>query len=165
MFLEAQNFIVTTNILYQDNQSAMKIEMNRKQSGGQKTKHMNIRYFWIKDRLKSEGIKVEYCPTGKMIADFFTKPLQGRLFKHLRDVVMGYKHINDLQDFQYKSDQDSFQERVRNNVLTENVISDVLTENVKLPVEDELKSNCRTNISKPNVENKKITWVDVVRGK
>ena len=100
-----------------------------------------------------------------MIADFFTKPLQGRLFKHFRDVVMGYKHINDLQDFQFKSDQDSSQERVRNNVLTENVISDVLTENIKLPVEDEPKSNCRTSISKPNVENKKITWIDVVRGK
>ena len=31
-----------------------------------------------------------------MIADFFTKPLTGSLFVKLRDVVMGYKHINNL---------------------------------------------------------------------
>ena len=30
-----------------------------------------------------------YCPTGKMLADFFTKPLQGKLFKYLRNIVMG----------------------------------------------------------------------------
>ena len=99
MFLEAQGFLLKENILYQDNQSAIKIEENGKKSGGQKTKHMNIRYFFIKDRLKTEGIKVVYCPTGKMIADFFTKPLQGRLFRKFRDVVLGYIHISELKVF------------------------------------------------------------------
>ena len=32
---------------------------------------------------------MEWCPTGDMIADFFTKPLQGSLFCHMRDAVMG----------------------------------------------------------------------------
>jgi hypothetical protein len=31
-----------------------------------------------------------------MLADFFTKPLQGSLFRRLRDVVMGQKHIHSL---------------------------------------------------------------------
>ena len=31
-----------------------------------------------------------------MLADFFTKPLQGKSFKVFRDVIMGYKHINEL---------------------------------------------------------------------
>ena len=57
---------------------------------------MNNRYFWIKDRLEIEGIKVQYCPTDKMLADFFTKPLQGNLFRKFRDVVMGYKHVRSL---------------------------------------------------------------------
>ena len=96
MFLEQQGYRLTDNVLYQDNQSAMKIILNGKRSSGAKTKHMDNRFFWIKDRLKSEGIEVKYCPTAKMIADFFTKPLQGRLFRKLRDVVMGYKHIDEL---------------------------------------------------------------------
>ena len=72
--------------------------MSRKRSSGQKTKHINNRYFWIKDKLVSEGIKVEYCPTEQMIADFFTKPLQGNLFRRLRDVILGYVHIDELKN-------------------------------------------------------------------
>ena len=60
-------------------------------------------YFWIKDRLQSEGIKVEYCPTEKMIADFFMKPLQGALFKIFRYIVLDYKHISTL----HENDKDS----------------------------------------------------------
>ena len=80
IFLEAQVFIIDENILFQDNQSAIKIEDKRKGYSGQKTKHMDNRYFWIKDMLQSQGIKIENCPTENMIADFFTKPLQGTLF-------------------------------------------------------------------------------------
>ena len=39
--------------------------------------------------LKREGIKIRHCPTEKMIADYFTKPLQGKLFIMLRDQIMG----------------------------------------------------------------------------
>jgi hypothetical protein len=31
-----------------------------------------------------------------MLADFFTKPLQGSLFERLRKVLMGYAHIDTL---------------------------------------------------------------------
>ena len=31
-----------------------------------------------------------------MLADYFTKPLQGKLFRRFREVIMGYIHINDL---------------------------------------------------------------------
>ena len=62
MLLEEQGFTLKENILYQDNQIAIKIEKNGKRSSGQKTKHMNNRYFFIKDRLNTEEITVEYCP-------------------------------------------------------------------------------------------------------
>ena len=32
-----------------------------------------------------------------MLADFFTKPLQGILFRKSRDVIMGYKPIDTLK--------------------------------------------------------------------
>jgi hypothetical protein len=31
-----------------------------------------------------------------MLADYFTKPLQGNVFRKFRSVIMGYTHINEL---------------------------------------------------------------------
>ena len=52
--------------------------------------------FFVKDRIDKGELKVEYCPTLLMIADYFTKPLMGARFRELRDVIMGYKSIYDL---------------------------------------------------------------------
>lgn len=112
MFIECQGYEIEENILYQDNESAMKIETNGKMSCGKQSKHIDIRYFFIKDRLTSERIQVVHCPTHRMIADFFTKPLQGNLFRLLRDVIMGRKTIQALNDFL----DESAQERVGSNI-------------------------------------------------
>ena len=69
--------------------SAIKIEKNGSVSSGEKSRHMNLRLFFIKDILKRENIEVKHFLMERMIADFFTKPLQGRLFKYLRDIMMG----------------------------------------------------------------------------
>ena len=34
-------------------------------------------------------MKVVWCPTGDMTANFYTKPLQGTMFRSLRDKIMG----------------------------------------------------------------------------
>ena len=44
-----------------------------------------------------DDIDVQYCPTEQMLADFFTKLLQGNLFRKLRDVILGRKHIDTLR--------------------------------------------------------------------
>jgi len=41
-------------------------------------------------------IRIEYCNTNDMIADYFTMPLQGKQFLRFREVIMGWKHINTL---------------------------------------------------------------------
>ena len=88
-FLKDQGYVVESNIFYQDNQSAILLEKNGRSSCGEKSRHINIRYFFIKDVLKREKITVAHCPTESMIADYFTKPLQGKLFTTLRDIIMG----------------------------------------------------------------------------
>jgi hypothetical protein len=50
--------------------------------------HINIRYFFVTDRVKSGEVSIDYCPTDDMIADFFTKPLQGTKFRKFRDIIM-----------------------------------------------------------------------------
>ena len=46
---------------------------------------------FITDRMNDGELKVEYCPSSDMIADFFTKPLQGKLFYKFRQLVMNHK--------------------------------------------------------------------------
>ena len=36
-------------------------------------------------------MKVEYCPTEMMIADFYTKPLQGKLFRLFRNLILNLR--------------------------------------------------------------------------
>ena len=87
-FLEAQGYKVKDNILYQDNQSAMLLEKNGRGSSSKRTRHINIRYFFVTDKVNNGEIKIEYCPTKQMVGDFFTKPLQGALFRNQRDYIL-----------------------------------------------------------------------------
>ena len=87
-FLNDQGFKVTDNVVYQDNQSAILLEQNGKGSSGKRTRHIDIRYFFITDKVKKGDLRIDYCPTSDMVADFFTKPLQGSLFKRLRALIM-----------------------------------------------------------------------------
>ena len=88
-FLEAQGYNVKDNIVYQDNQSAMKLAKNGKRSSGKRTWHINIRYFFVTDRIAAKEMNMEYCPTLDMIADYFTKPLQGSQFRRFRNIILG----------------------------------------------------------------------------
>ena len=120
-FLEAQGYKVENNFFEQDNESAIRLEKNGKASAGQKSRHINIRYFFIKDRVKLENIEIRHCPTLQMLADFFTKPLQGNLFRKFRDVVLGYKHINSLVQTEPVSAEERVEDRAETNpVCTSN---------------------------------------------
>jgi hypothetical protein len=88
-FMEAQGYQIKDNVLFQDNKSAILLEKNGKASSSKRTKHINIRYFFITDRVKTGDVSLVWCPTGDMIGDFMTKPLQGALFRKFRDQIMG----------------------------------------------------------------------------
>ena len=77
------------NIIFQDNRSAILLSKNGKSSSMKRTKHIDIRYFFITDKLNKGEVSMEWCPTGDMIADFFTKPVQGSQFQRLHDAIMG----------------------------------------------------------------------------
>jgi hypothetical protein len=84
----AQGFEIHDNVIFQDNQSAMLLEKNGRASSGRRTRHINIRYFFVTDRVQNGEVRIDYCPTGDMVADFFTKPLQGSLFRKLRGIIL-----------------------------------------------------------------------------
>ena len=47
LFLEAQDYGVKENIVFQDNKTAILLEKNGKASSGKRTKHINMRYFLL----------------------------------------------------------------------------------------------------------------------
>jgi hypothetical protein len=87
-FLECQGYSSDNTIVYQDNKSAILLENNGRRSSGKRTKHINMRYYFITDRVRNGELTIEHCPTQDMIADFFTKPLQGKLFFKFRAIIM-----------------------------------------------------------------------------
>jgi hypothetical protein len=93
-FMEAQSYLIKDNIALQDNKSSILLEKNGKASSSKRTKHINIRYFFITDRVNKKEVSVVWCPTGDMIGDYATKPLQGALFRKFRDQIMGVVPVN-----------------------------------------------------------------------
>ena len=76
-FLHEQGYEIKDNVLYQDNKITIRIFKNERNSCTGNSRHI---HFFVKDHIDKEEIRVEYCPTSIMLADFFTKPLQGTLF-------------------------------------------------------------------------------------
>jgi hypothetical protein len=87
-FIEAQGFIVKHNIVYRDNTSSMRLEENGRASASKRTRHFNIKYFYITDLIQRGEVEIQYCPTDAMLADYMTKPVVGAKFISFRDLIM-----------------------------------------------------------------------------
>ena len=74
-------------LVHQDNLSTMRLIENNK-STSQRTLHIDVKYFFLRDRLLRKQLKLVHTPTEEMIADILTKPLQGLQFTKLRALMM-----------------------------------------------------------------------------
>ena len=90
-FMEGQGYVIKDNVLYQDNQSSILLEKNGQLSSTKRTRHLNIRYFFVTDRVRAGQLRIEYCPTGDMWADIHTKPLQGATFTKFRKLILNLR--------------------------------------------------------------------------
>ena len=90
-FLNWQGYNAKETILYKDNKSVILLEKNGKKSSSKRTKHIAIRYYFITDRFKAGKLDIKYCPTGDMVADYLTKPLQGKKFYQFSKEIMNLK--------------------------------------------------------------------------
>jgi len=87
-FLIAQGYKMGPAKIFEDNMAAIALA-TRGASNSSRTKHLAIRYFFIKDRMDSGEVELQHLGTKEMLADFFTKPLQGDLFRKMRAAIMG----------------------------------------------------------------------------
>ena len=88
LFMESQGISIKENIIYQDNKSTILLAENGRQSVGKRSRHLNIKYFYITDQLERKEVEIQYCPTDDMVADFNTKPLQGSKFVKFKRMIM-----------------------------------------------------------------------------
>jgi hypothetical protein len=99
MIIWCRDFIMDQGVplgpatLMQDNQSAIALATKGK-SDSKRSKHINKRYFFIKDRIDAGEVMLEHLGTEDMIADVLTKPMTGRKFERLRTgLLLGAKHM------------------------------------------------------------------------
>ena len=76
--------------MYQNNKSAILLETTGKMSRSNRIKRIKVRLFLIKDVISHGDLSVYYCPTEKIWADVFTKPLQGTEFKEMRYMLINF---------------------------------------------------------------------------
>jgi hypothetical protein len=79
-------------IVYEDNQTCIKIAENPMSQ--KRTRHMDIRYHFIREFVQDGTIKLVYCETQRQQADILTKPLDKTAFTRLRDQLLA----ENLQD-------------------------------------------------------------------
>ena len=68
--------------VYEDNQGAIALAKNPEFH--KRTKHIDIRYHFVREKVKDDQVALEYCPTQDMLADIMTKPIPTTQFCTLR---------------------------------------------------------------------------------
>jgi hypothetical protein len=68
--------------IYCDNTSAISISKNPVMHS--KTKHIPIKYHFLREWVAEKNIRVEYVGTKEQVVDIFTKPLPREAFEYLR---------------------------------------------------------------------------------
>ena len=95
---------MNSSTIYQDNEASILLERKGKRSDKKGTRHISIHYFFVTDKVQNREIDIEYIPTCEMIADYFTKSLQGSLFQKMRDQIQGI-NMNHLQLYKRQYDE------------------------------------------------------------
>ena len=73
--------------IYQDNQSSIAIANSDVSS--KRTKHIDIRYHYVQEKIQSEEIKIKYRETTKMAADCLTKAVGSQVLDRNRVKIFG----------------------------------------------------------------------------
>jgi len=69
-------------IIYDDNKGCISVSGNNRTDS--RTKHIDVKYHYVRQMILNQQIKIEYLPTQDMIADIFTKPTSTATFSRLR---------------------------------------------------------------------------------
>ena len=78
--------------IHEDSQGTM--AMSRNPVLHKRTKHIDIKYYFVREKTQDETVELKYCPTNDLIADISTKTLPKGQFEHLRcKLVLTHEHV------------------------------------------------------------------------
>ncbi|KAG7558344.1 hypothetical protein ISN45_Aa05g000130 [Arabidopsis thaliana x Arabidopsis arenosa] len=78
-------------VLLCDNTSTIKLSKNAVMHG--KSKHIRVRYHFLRELTKEGVVKLVYCSTEEQLADIMTKPLKMASFQKIRE-AFGMSSVN-----------------------------------------------------------------------
>jgi hypothetical protein len=81
-------------VIYQDNEAAIMIAMNRGSLSGQ-SRHIDRKVLTCRNKIEDGNIVPKYLETAKMIADIGTKAFGDKQFAYLRDMLTGYSLVKE----------------------------------------------------------------------
>ena len=73
--------------IYEDNQGA--IALSKNPVCRQRSKHIDIKYHFVRSAHAEGKISIEYCPTADMVADVLTKPVTKAKFESFKGYLFG----------------------------------------------------------------------------
>ena len=76
---------VDATTVYEDNQGCIYLMHNDLKN--KRTKHIDIKYFWLKQQIDEKKVELLFCPTQEMIADIMTKSLPRESFQKFRSQI------------------------------------------------------------------------------
>ena len=80
----------TPTVIKEDNQGTIAVAKNPISHA--RTKHIDIKFHYVREALQDELVEIFYCPTELMAVDILTKPLTRNCFETLR-LLMGLKDL------------------------------------------------------------------------
>ena len=87
--LEFLGYKQGTTTIFQDNTSTITMAYMGRGGSGSRTRHIDIKYFYIKQFLDSKALEIDHLGRDNMTADFFASPRQGATFRRFRGMIMG----------------------------------------------------------------------------
>ena len=84
------NRMMLPTLIYEDNQGA--IQPSRNPKFHNRTKHIDVCYHFVRERVTSKEVGVDYCPTQDMVADIIMKGLRKVTFEKFRN-SLGVYHV------------------------------------------------------------------------
>jgi hypothetical protein len=89
-FLIAMHLTVISTTIHEDNSAVIDL-ISRGHSNFDRTRHIDIRFFWLHDMVMNSIVSLQWIKSEDQVADSLSKPTAGKLFsKHFEIIRSGF---------------------------------------------------------------------------
>ena len=89
-----------TVVIYEDNEACINLSKNPQEY--KRTRHIQVKYHFIRSLVQQNKIKLEYCNTKKQLADIFTKGTNGPRLKLICSQLGLIDNIKSRRELRFK---------------------------------------------------------------